>query len=160
MWCRALAAVPVFFLTTSALSLKCYNGTGLTECRQYSCWSNSGPVSQYGCGPCPDIGTQGTVSCTVCTTDKCNMPESVDVVVAELSTTWRWLVLLLFFFLALVLGIVVLVHFRRNGCKWGSSNDTTNVTELGADRHKNRRSSLDNDDRDINQWKDLEVDVS
>jgi len=81
------------------------------------------------------------------------------VVVAELSTTWRWLVLLLFFFLALVLGIVVLVHFRRNGCNWGSSN-TTNVTELGADRHKHRRSSLDNDDRDINQWKDLEVDVS
>ena len=60
-------------------------------------------------------------------------------------------------FLALILGLVVLIHFKKNGCKTGRERSTVN--DLGRENNrKDRRISVN--DRDINQWKDLEEDVS
>ncbi|KAL5257640.1 hypothetical protein ACHWQZ_G012532 [Mnemiopsis leidyi] len=133
----------LLFLGT-AFGLECYNGTQLVECEEKeACWSRGS--LEYGCGTCSEI------DCSVCTTDQCNVPET------ELSTTWRWLVLFLFFFLALILGLVVLIHFKKNGCKTGRERSTVN--DLGRENNrKDRRISVN--DRDINQWKDLEEDVS
>ena len=77
--------------------------------------------------------------------------------VADLSSTWRWLVLLLFFILALILGIVVLIHLKKNGCKGDRPATLSETTDMARGIDRRRASAVI--DRDINQWKDLEVDL-
>jgi hypothetical protein len=76
-----------------------------------------------------------------------------------MSTTWRWLVLFLFFLLALILGVVVIIHFQKNGCKGGGRANPHEAQDVLQRSVRNEKRRISVDDRDINQWRDLEVDV-
>ena len=59
----------------------------------------------------------------------------------HLTVTWRWVVLFLFFLVSVVLGVVVLIHFR-------CGHSLTEVPGDGPD-----------DDRDFNKWRDLDTET-